>query len=436
MRRRWFRCLAFAAVSLFLFSDHAAAETPVSGAGILTCETVTGKTDSSNPEGWLSVKPAAAETSASETVTGKTDSSNQAEWLSTKSVSDAYDTVVDEFDFSDLDEFLGENFTEEGFSFSELLSELIAGGGTEVLAKYARRAVSSALSDLKVQRSTLVKILFLGIAAALFAILADIFAGSQVADTGFFLTYMMLVTVLLGAFSVISQIGEEMIDAILGFMQVLLPTYFLAVGLSGGQTQAVAFYELTIAVIAFVEWIFQNFLLPAINLYLMIALVNALAEEDALSRFAGLLRTVIEWTSRILFGAAAGLNAIQGLVLSAADSQTVSAVQKLVGLIPGIGAGAQTVTELFLGAGRVIKNGIGGVALVLIVAIALFPLLKLCACYFMYLAMAALMQPISEPRFCGCLHSVAEGCGLVIRVLVSAVLLFMVTIAIICMSTG
>ncbi|MCD8118131.1 MAG: stage III sporulation protein AE [Lachnospiraceae bacterium] len=348
----------------------------------------------------------------------------------------AYDTIVDEFDFSGLDEFLGDNFTEEDFSFAGLLSELISGGGTKVLGDYAKKALRSALSDMDTQRMTAMKILFLGITAALFAILADIFGGSQVADTGFFLTYLMLVTVLLGAFSVISQIGENVLEAILSFLKVLLPTYFLAVGLSGGQTQAVAFYELTIGVIAFVEWIFQNFLLPAVNLYLMIALVNALAEEDALSRFAGLLRTVIEWTSRILFAAATGLNAIQGLVLSSADSQAVSVVQKLVGMIPGIGAGAETVTEIFMGAGRVIKNGIGGVALILLVAIALVPVLKLCLCYFLYLVMAAFLQPIAEPRFTGCLQSVAEGCGLVIRVLVSAILLFMVTIAIICMSTG
>ncbi|MBE5921819.1 MAG: sporulation protein [Lachnospiraceae bacterium] len=343
---------------------------------------------------------------------------------------------LEEFDFSDLDDFLDTNLQKEEISFVDLVAELIAGESDDVFARYGRKATDYITAEFSVQKDAMIKMIFIGIAAAFFSNLASVFSNGQIADTGFFITYMLLVTILLGAFSVVAGVGEELLTLVTDFMRALIPAYFLAVGLSGGSITAIGFYELTLAVIAVVEWIFASFILPAIKLYIMIVLTNALATEDFLSKLAELLKTAIEWVLKVLFGLVISINVIQGLAVPGTDATKNAAVQKVVSMIPGIGTGATAISELLLGSGNVIKNGIGAAALIVILILCMIPILKLCIFYFVYQGTAAFLQPVTDARFVNCISSVADGTKLVIRVLVTTMLLFMITIAIICMSTS
>ena len=49
----------------------------------------------------------------------------------------------------------------------------------------------------------------------------------------------------------------------------------------------------------------------------------------------------------------------------------------------------------------------------------------------LYKLTGALVQPISDKRVCGCISSVGDGAALLLQVLVTAMMMFMVTIAIV-----
>ena len=109
----------------------------------------------------------------------------------------------------------------------------------------------------------------------------------------------------------------------LQFMQVLIPVFFVAVAYAGGSVTALAFYQMVLLVIAAVQWLFLAILLPLIQVYVCLQLVNSLSREDFLSKAAELLETILEWSMRTLLGVVIGIHMIQGLVLPMVDSVEV-----------------------------------------------------------------------------------------------------------------
>ena len=149
-----------------------------------------------------------------------------------------------------------------------------------------------------------------------------------------------------------------------------------------------------------------------------------------ISHLTKLLRKIICWSLRIMVAAVAGINIIQNLIAPALDGLKNTAVTKALNMIPGIGGSANAVTSMFLGSAAVIKNGIGAAALIILLILCLGPVIKVAVLMLLYKLTGALVQPISDKRVCGCISSVGDGAAL-LQVLVTAMMMFMVTIAIV-----
>ena len=118
------------------------------------------------------------------------------------------------------------------------------------------------------------------------------------------------------------------------------------------------------------------------------------------------------------------------------DSLRVSAVKKAIGAIPGIGNLAEGVTEMVIGSAVLIKNSIGILMLLLLLAVCLVPLVKLLVIAGMMKGSAALAGIVSDKRITGCTDRVGDGSLLLFKAAFTAVALFMITIAVVAYTTG
>ena len=73
----------------------------------------------------------------------------------------------------------------------------------------------------------------------------------------------------------------------------------------------------------------------------------------------------------------------------------------------------------------------GVAALVVLVVFGLGPIVQLGVTALLYRLVAAVVQPVSEKRLIQAITVMAEGCGMLLRILVTAEILFLLTIAIV-----
>ena len=97
------------------------------------------------------------------------------------------------------------------------------------------------------------------------------------------------------------------------------------------------------------EAVILNFLVPLVNVYMMIQVMGNLTGEEFLSQFAELLEKLTGWTLKTMLACVIGINVVQGILSPALDSLKRSFVTKTVEAIPGLGNMAGSVMDVVLG---------------------------------------------------------------------------------------
>lgn len=344
--------------------------------------------------------------------------------------------IFEKFEFEEIEDLLDDIFLNEKLNFKETVLALIS-GETELTFETVKNMVLDQFSyEFRNSKASIVHILIITIIAAVFHNFSGVFQNSQVSELSFYVLYMLLITIGMDSFRTLITSVTEGIGNLLEFLGLLGPIYFMAVAIATGSATSIAFYNLILLLIYIVENLIQNMLLPFVQVYMVIRILNDLSSEEFLSKFAELIQTIIVWTLRTLLGAVIGLNLIQGLLSPAIDSVKRSVLMKGGTAIPVVGNAVGSVMEIILGTAVLIKNGIGIAGAIICVAICLSPVIQMSAIVLMYKLTAALIQPISDKRMVGCISSMADGAVLLLRIIFTSCVLFLVSIAVIAATTS
>lgn len=343
--------------------------------------------------------------------------------------------LMSEFDFDEIEDSLSGMFPQQKISFEEVLSELITGNWSGLGRTFLGYLSDRIFYEFRYNRENLVYMLMVALTAAVFTNFSSAFQNRQVSEISFYVLYMLLITLCLTAFRVAAQGLEENLDALVDFMRVLCPSYFLAVAFASGSVTSLFFYNVILVLIYVVELVLVRFLLPVINVYIMIQVLGNLTGEDFLSEFAQLLQKLVSWILKSLLAGVVGINVVQGLLAPVIDSLRKSALTRTAEVLPWIGNAVGGAAEIVLGTAVLIKNGIGMAGAVIAVLICAVPVIQMLVLAFLYKLAAALVQPVSDKRITGCISSVSEGYELLLKVVFTAGVLFLLTIAIVAAST-
>ena len=346
------------------------------------------------------------------------------------------DALLGEFDFNEIENSLDSMFPDDKIRFGDVVSALISGNieetGNMILA-FLEDQISY---EFRYNRHNLVYVLLVALIAAVFTNFSGAFQNRQISDISFYVLYMLLITLCLTAFRTAMSGMEERLGSLVEFMRVLCPSYFLAVAFASGSVTALFFYNVILFLIYVVELLIVRFLLPVVNIYIMMRVMGNLTGEDFLSEFAELLRKLVSWVLKTLLACVIGINVVQGLLAPAIDTLKRSALTRTAEALPWVGNVMGGVTEVVLGTAVLIKNGIGMAGAVIAVAVCAVPLIQMLIMAFMYKLASALVQPVSAKRITGCISGISEGYEMLVQILFSVGVLFLLTIAVVAASTS
>lgn len=346
------------------------------------------------------------------------------------------DAIMSEFDFDEIEKSLQEMFPEEKIEFGDVVSSLMSGEPEETGRLFIDFLSDMISYEFRYNWHNLVYILLISIAAAVFSNFSGAFRNKQISDISFYVLYMLLITMCLTSFQTASQGVEGRLDSVVEFMRVLCPSYFLAVAFASGSVTSVFFYNVILLLIYVVELVIVRFLLPVIHIYIMVRVLGNLTGEDFLSEFAGLIHKIVTWALRTLLACVVGVNVVQGLLAPAIDTLKRSALTRTAEALPWVGNAMGGAAEIFFGTAVLIKNGIGMAGAVIAVLICIGPIVQMALMALMYKLAAALVQPVSDKRITACISGVSEGYELMVRVIFTVGILFLLTIAVVAVSTS
>lgn len=342
---------------------------------------------------------------------------------------ESVEELLGNLDFSEIDTFLNSVQIDAPMSFGELVRTLILEHGQVDKGWFFSQIWSLIAQELQESRPIFIQILVMCVAFGLLHNFAMVFKNSQIHKSCFFVFYLALITLLMKSYLISSQLLVEVMEVLTNFMQALIPAFCMALSFATAISSATVFYQVIILAVYLIEQILVFVVLPAIHIYVVLSMLNLLTEEQLISGITDLLKKGITWVLRLMIGGITGINLLQNLIAPAVDSLKNTAVTKAISAIPGVGSAANALTSMFLGSAVVIKNGVGVAAIVILLLLVMAPVIKLALLTFLYKLVGAVVQPIADKRVCECITSVGEGAKLLLHVLVTALMMFMVSIA-------
>ena len=341
---------------------------------------------------------------------------------------------LNELDFTEIDKLLGQQEITEGLDYRELVERLT--NGEEIEKGWLLDQITGVIfSEVRSFRGTLTKIVLLCIVFAILHNFANVFEHPAVTEISFYMVYMILLVLLMNSFFILRDVTVTVISQMMTFLKILIPVFTTSLVFSGQITTAAGFYDMTFVLIYGMEWVMQRLIVPAIQIYVVLELMNYLTEEELLSRMTGLVKSGILWVMKVLFTVVIGINVVQNLLTPVIDTFKSSMIAKTAGLVPGLGASINAVTEIMVGSGIIIKNGIGLAAIIVLLALCAGPLIKVWVMTFLYKIVEAMIQPVADKRIIGSIGGAGEGGRLLGKVVTTTTVMFLVTIAMISAAT-
>lgn len=339
------------------------------------------------------------------------------------------------YDFGELDELMEEQLDMQGLDFETLVQELMKGNTGIEGVEWQEYLYQVFLKELDANKGIMLKLILLAMVTAFFTNLGGSMGKSIIGENGFYITYLLMTALLLYSFTIVFELAQDTVEELLQIMQALIPVYVLAVSVTSGITSSAALQEGMVLGLTVVAYGIQKIIFPFLELFVVLGLVNNLMEEDYFSQFGDLIKTGIHWFLKAILAVVVGINAIKNLLAPAADSVTAAALQRGLAVIPG-GQAVNTVSGVMIGSGILIKNAIGAGGMLILVLAVSVPVLKMSVFVLFYKFTEALLQPVADKRMLRGIESVSDGGRLLISCVLTVIALFLLTIAMVAVSTN
>ena len=341
-----------------------------------------------------------------------------------------------EYGMEELEKGMQQLFPTFHISVSEIWGQIlrgdILGAASGLLLEVLREMTTSAVGF----KNILVWLIVLGILSALLIHFVEVFDKHQIADLSFYFIYLLIGMILLQCFSGVLGTARDTVENIVVFVKLMVPTFLLAVGVANGPVTVSAGYQLLLLLIYGTEKVLLGVVLPLIYSYCLLTMINGIWVEEKLALLTELLEKVIGWILKASLWVVTGIGFFQSLITPVLDSVKTSAVEKALSALPGIGNAADGILELAVGSAVVIRNSIGVLLLLLLLAGCAVPLLEILVTAILMKGAAAFLGIVGDKRVTNCTDHMGNAGMLLFRTVGTAMLLFLITLALLAIGSG
>lgn len=359
------------------------------------------------------------------------------------SIADAEDEVIN----SQMDSFNISNFIDEANKYSndilkdidiqELLNNTIKGElDTNQLLKNIFPLLGTEIKEaLKVMGSILIIVLIHSVLKSI----SDNLNNKSVAQITYYVQYILIATVIMTNFSSIITLTKEAVGNMISFIQLLFPLLMTLMLASGSVVSVNLVQPIILFIINLISNIFQSIIIPIILVGTALAIVSKISDRIQIDKLSKFLKSSSVWVIGILLTIFVGVLSIEGTLGSSVDGITAKTAKAAVSsFIPVVGKVLGDAVDTVIGCSAILKNAIGIVGVIVVIAICITPILKLAIITIIYHLTAALCEPIADSKIVSLITQMADTFKILLAILcsISVMLIIGITLVINISNTG
>jgi len=314
----------------------------------------------------------------------------------------------------------------------DVIDMLVRREGAYTLSGFVKAVVVRLWSEVAAGSGLLARLVILALLCGLLENIQGAFARPQTSELAFGACYLVLIIMAVGAFLLAVNVCRGVIDTLVDFMQAMLPVLVTLLAGVGAVTTAGLFHPVLVASVELVATFIRDVILPVILCAASIDLVSRTFSGIRLTGLSEVLRQAAVAVTGLLMCVFLGVVTVYGAAGSVFDSASVRAAKFAAKtFIPFVGSFLSDAVDVVMSSSLVLKNVVGVVGAMAIVAYTVFPLLKVFSLVIVFRVAGAVVQPLGAGTLVESLRSVGGSLVLMMVTALAVAVMFLIMVAIV-----
>ncbi|MCL2456165.1 MAG: stage III sporulation protein AE [Defluviitaleaceae bacterium] len=272
------------------------------------------------------------------------------------------------------------------------------------------------------------QLIIIAILGALMSCLTEAFKNKSAAETGFFVTYLMAVSLAVSSFFIVAEILNSLVSLVSAVMFAAIPLMVALMAMSGNFVGAAGFHPTPFFGLQLLAWFISAIFVPIVLASAGFDIAGQISPDGhKLKKLSELLQKIAAWSLKGSLAAFAFLLTLQKFSAPIIGNIALKTSRSVVGAVPVVGSAFTAAVDTVVNFSQAARSGVM-VALVIVLCVAIAaPLLKIFVFSFVYRLTAAFLQPVADAR----LVALMDGAGKTMAMLFNAAAL----IGVVCIFT-
>ena len=315
-------------------------------------------------------------------------------------------TKINQMNLEEIDYYL--ESTGGDFSFSQVIHEVTNGefnfSSKEILSKVLKTLFSETYNQV----DNIKKIMFIAILCGFLKTLEDSFESKDVAELGFFVSYILLIYIVMTLFYEGCALVLNMTDTLIVLLKQMIPLFLAVMVFSGTGAEGAVMGPFIMGTAGVLSVVMQNGIVPAIGFTAVLEIANNISGKGLLTQLSNLFKKLIEYAIKWCAFIFMAITALQKTGVSAVTGIAGKTARGAISTVPIVGDIMNGAIDTAAGFTGLLKNSFTVGTVILVCVVVMLPVIKLAVMYLVYKMTAALIEPISEPRLIKALSSAGD----------------------------
>lgn len=310
--------------------------------------------------------------------------------------------IEEQMEALNLGQFIqeGEKYTKDAFpeiSIKELITQSLTG---KVNNSLMYKAVLKILGKEIVSSITIIgSILAIIVIHSILKSISENLGNNNTSQIAYFVEYILIITMIMANFAVIIESIKNTISNLVGFMNCLVPILISLIIATGQVASGAVLQPILIFAVIFIGNIINLVILPITTASMILSIASNISDKVQIGNLSKFFKSSITWFLGFIITIFVGLLSLEGTLTSSVDGITIKGIKSAAStFIPVVGKALGDSVDTVLGATSLIKNSVGFVGIVIVIAICILPIVKLIILNIMYSLLGAVSEPLADKK--------------------------------------
>lgn len=254
----------------------------------------------------------------------------------------------------------------------------------------------------------------------------------NVSKIAYFIEYILIITLIMTNFSSIITEMKTAVQSLTGFANSLIPLMITLMITTGNVVSSGMLQPILLLLVTFISNFMTNILIPIALVATALGIISKISDQAQVGKLSKFLNSSMVWILGTVLTLFVSVTSLEGGLTSSIDGVTAKAAKTAISsVVPVVGSILGDAVNTIMGCSNIIKNAVGVVGIIVIIAICIRPIVQLAALTITYYLGAALCEPIADDKIVGIMEQMGGTFKIFLAVLFALTVLLIIGIAIV-----